>query len=164
VPLLFPWSETEKGCRSARDQRQSVKGCKGQTHGFWNLMRGWPCTHKPQDISTVLPCLFMKMPKQKLPDPPEGGKRALSGEWKVPMTEPSVCGHAHKRLHVAASPDTTSKTWNERSLQRAYTGVVLKGLLHIKGKTDRKFPLRHQVAFPVNGFSTSFSRDKTAEA
>jgi hypothetical protein len=101
-------------------------------------------------ISTVLPSLHMKMQKQALLDSPEGDKRALSGEWKVPMTQPSACGHAHKCSHVLASPDATSKT--ERTVPVASTlwsplkGAVLQVNGRLRAKRPR-FPLRQGQKF-----------------
>lgn len=68
-------------------------------------------TGYPETVSAVLPSLLLQTPK-----PSRGRQRALSGEWKVPITQPSACGHAHKRSHVPLSADAISKTRNERSL------------------------------------------------
>jgi hypothetical protein len=48
----------------------------------------------------------MEIPEQTRPDSPEGDKRALSGEWKVPMTQPLGFAHAHKYLHIPTSAVT----------------------------------------------------------
>jgi hypothetical protein len=120
----------EDGTRRGMEQRQSVKRIKGHTHGFWNsdLMSGWTHTHTPHDILTgslrrivsVLPSLLMKIPPQTRPDSPDGNERALSGEWRVPMTQLWGTG--------MRTSTYTSKTWNERSPWWTHIGVVLERL------------------------------------